>query len=138
MPAYGNGKKRTLYPDFTLSSGGLQYKDLVVGNGDKLVGEGSRVTIDWAGYTIGYYGRIFETRNRSKGGSFTGTQRQTENDRARVFKCVCVHVAMKLTYASCCDEHNASSLLCVDVCLCDTQETRRTSSSSLSRPKAAA
>ena len=74
MPAYGNGKKRTLYPDFTLSSTGLQYKDLVVGNGEKLVGEGSRVTIDWAGYTIGYYGRIFETRNRSKGGSFTGAE----------------------------------------------------------------
>jgi hypothetical protein len=28
------------------------------------------VQIDWAGYTIGYYGRIFEARNKAKGGSF--------------------------------------------------------------------
>lgn len=26
--------------------------------------------VDWDGYTIGYYGRIFEARNKSKGGSF--------------------------------------------------------------------
>ena len=26
--------------------------------------------IDWDGYTIGYYGRIFEARNKTKGGSF--------------------------------------------------------------------
>ena len=26
--------------------------------------------VDWDGYTIGYYGRIFEARNKTKGGSF--------------------------------------------------------------------
>jgi len=26
--------------------------------------------VDWDGYTIGYYGRIFEARNKAKGGSF--------------------------------------------------------------------
>lgn len=26
--------------------------------------------MDWDGYTIGYYGRIFEARNKTKGGSF--------------------------------------------------------------------
>jgi hypothetical protein len=30
----------------------------------------SFVQIDWDGYTIGYYGRIFEARNKAKGGSF--------------------------------------------------------------------
>lgn len=28
------------------------------------------IQIDWDGYTIGYYGRIFEARNKTKGGSF--------------------------------------------------------------------
>ena len=28
------------------------------------------VQVDWDGYTIGYYGRIFEARNKAKGGSF--------------------------------------------------------------------
>ncbi|KAG5576766.1 hypothetical protein H5410_056900 [Solanum commersonii] len=28
--------------------------------------------VDWDGYTIGYYGRIFEARNKTKGGSFEG------------------------------------------------------------------
>jgi hypothetical protein len=26
--------------------------------------------VDWDGYTIGYYGRIFEARNKTKGGYF--------------------------------------------------------------------
>ncbi|KAF5953373.1 hypothetical protein HYC85_006229 [Camellia sinensis] len=29
-------------------------------------------SVDWDGYTIGYYGRIFEARNKTKGGSFEG------------------------------------------------------------------
>ncbi|PON91765.1 Peptidyl-prolyl cis-trans isomerase, FKBP-type [Trema orientale] len=33
---------------------------------------GDTVVVDWDGYTIGYYGRIFEARNKTKGGSFEG------------------------------------------------------------------
>uniref|UniRef100_A0A7N0TZ14 peptidylprolyl isomerase n=1 Tax=Kalanchoe fedtschenkoi TaxID=63787 RepID=A0A7N0TZ14_KALFE len=49
----------------------LQYKDLRVGSGPtpKM---GDTVVVDWDGYTIGYYGRIFEARNKTKGGSFEG------------------------------------------------------------------
>lgn len=31
--------------------------------------------VDWDGYTIGYYGRIFEARNKTKGGSFEGNDK---------------------------------------------------------------
>jgi hypothetical protein len=31
---------------------------------------GRRLTIDWSGYTSGYYGRPFEARNKPKGSSF--------------------------------------------------------------------
>ena len=51
------------YPDYTMTDSGLQYKDLRDGSGDT-VSEGSRVTIDWDGYTLGYYGRPFEARNK--------------------------------------------------------------------------
>lgn len=33
---------------------------------------GKKAVIDWDGYTLGYYGRPFEARNKSKGGAFTG------------------------------------------------------------------
>nr|GFC30513.1 peptidyl-prolyl cis-trans isomerase FKBP19, chloroplastic isoform X2 [Tanacetum cinerariifolium] len=46
------GKSKMKYPDYEETSSGLQYK------------------VDWDGYTIGYYGRIFEARNKTKGGSF--------------------------------------------------------------------
>ena len=66
------GKPRTYYPDFTQVKGsGLQYK--VVKEGDpsgKIAKEGDKVSIDWEGYTIGYYGRPFQTRNKVKGGAF--------------------------------------------------------------------
>ena len=42
---------------------GLQYKDLRDGSGEAAQ-QGSKVTIDWDGYTIGYYGRPFEGRNK--------------------------------------------------------------------------
>lgn len=42
---------------------GLQYKDLRDGSGDT-ASQGSHVTIDWDGYTLGYYGRPFEARNK--------------------------------------------------------------------------
>ncbi|KAJ7979092.1 Peptidylprolyl isomerase [Quillaja saponaria] len=74
MPAirgkdYGKSKMR--YPDYTETASGLQYKDLRGGNGPtpKM---GETVVVDWDGYTIGYYGRIFEARNKTKGGSFEG------------------------------------------------------------------
>ena len=56
------GKARVVYPDFTLSTSGIQYKDLLSGSGEVTVTDGSRVVVDWSGYTIGYYGRIFEVR----------------------------------------------------------------------------
>ncbi|KAL6294116.1 hypothetical protein ACE6H2_002258 [Prunus campanulata] len=65
------GKSKMSYPDYTETASGLQYKDLRLGDGPKpKVGE--RVVVDWDGYTIGYYGRIFEARNKTKGGSFEG------------------------------------------------------------------
>ncbi|KAL4353686.1 hypothetical protein GQ457_06G004950 [Hibiscus cannabinus] len=65
------GKTKMRYPDYTETESGLQYKDLRVGDGPtpKM---GETVVVDWDGYTIGYYGRIFEARNKSKGGSFVG------------------------------------------------------------------
>eukprot|EP00891_Asterochloris_glomerata_P009245 jgi/Astpho2/9245/Aster-07198 len=48
---------------------GLQYQDLREGSGREIQ-KGDRVTVDWDGYTIGYYGRPFEARNKTKGGAF--------------------------------------------------------------------
>ncbi|KAI3467819.1 hypothetical protein Pfo_024482 [Paulownia fortunei] len=65
------GKTKMRYPDYTETNSGLQYKDLRVGSGPTpKIGE--TVVVDWDGYTIGYYGRIFEARNKTKGGSFVG------------------------------------------------------------------
>ncbi|GAB2256957.1 hypothetical protein Droror1_Dr00023016 [Drosera rotundifolia] len=74
MPAlrgkdYGKSKMR--YPDYVETGSGLQYKDLKVGIGAQAK-PGDVVVVDWDGYTIGYYGRIFEARNKTKGGSFEG------------------------------------------------------------------
>ncbi|XP_068488064.1 peptidyl-prolyl cis-trans isomerase FKBP19, chloroplastic isoform X2 [Phaseolus vulgaris] len=65
------GKTKMRYPDYTETESGLQYKDLRPGNGPKPK-MGETVVVDWDGYTIGYYGRIFEARNKTKGGSFEG------------------------------------------------------------------
>jgi len=66
-------KAPTRYPDYVFDAEtGLQYKDLEPGSGDKVVVDGSQVVVDWAGVTVGYYGRIFEARNKTRGGSFTG------------------------------------------------------------------
>lgn len=51
------------YPDYTLTPSGLQYIDLREGTG-KQPQQGATVLIDWGGYTIGYYGRPFEARNK--------------------------------------------------------------------------
>ncbi|CAA2977894.1 peptidyl-prolyl cis-trans isomerase FKBP19, chloroplastic [Olea europaea subsp. europaea] len=65
------GKTKMRYPDYIETNSGLQYKDLRAGNGPSpKIGE--TVVVDWDGYTIGYYGRIFEARNKTKGGSFEG------------------------------------------------------------------
>lgn len=67
------GKKEVLYPDFERTPSGLQFKDMVEGTGETFAADaGKTAVIDWDGYTIGYYGRPFEARNKSKGGAFTG------------------------------------------------------------------
>ncbi|KAK2973828.1 hypothetical protein RJ640_011756 [Escallonia rubra] len=65
------GKTKMRYPDYTETRSGLQYKDLRLGSGPTPK-NGETVVVDWDGYTIGYYGRIFEARNKTKGGSFEG------------------------------------------------------------------
>ncbi|KAF8071220.1 FKBP19 [Scenedesmus sp. PABB004] len=65
------GKPRMTYPDFTTTPSGLQFKDFKEGAGPPPA-RGDTVVVDWSGYTIGYYGRPFEARNKAKGGSFTG------------------------------------------------------------------
>ncbi|CAM6092442.1 unnamed protein product [Calypogeia fissa] len=68
------GKSKMSYPDYVQTESGLQYKDLRDGVGPN-PREGDIVVIDWAGYTIGYYGKIFEARNKAKGGSFEGNEK---------------------------------------------------------------
>lgn len=68
------GKTKMRYPDFRETDSGLQYKDLRLGTGSTPK-EGETVVVDWDGYTIGYYGRIFEARNKAKGGSFEGNEK---------------------------------------------------------------
>lgn len=65
----GDGKTRTKYPDYTETASGVQYKDVKVGAGE-MPKDGERVVIDWEGYTIGYYGRIFQKKNSVQGGAF--------------------------------------------------------------------
>ncbi|KAL1323199.1 hypothetical protein HN51_068264 [Arachis hypogaea] len=68
------GKTKMRYPDYTETESGLQFKDLRPGYGPK-PNKGDTVVVDWDGYTIGYYGRIFEARNKTKGGSFEGDEK---------------------------------------------------------------
>lgn len=56
------------YPDFTMTPSGLQYKDLREGSGESPQ-PGDTLVVDWDGYTIGYYGRPFEARNKVRGGA---------------------------------------------------------------------
>jgi hypothetical protein len=68
------GKPRTFYPDYKqVGNSGLQYKLVKEGDG-KIAKDGDRVSVDWEGYTIGYYGRPFQTRNKVKGGAFDSTE----------------------------------------------------------------
>jgi FKBP-type peptidyl-prolyl cis-trans isomerase len=65
------GKSRMRYPDYETTSSGLQYKELRAGDASApLPKAGDLCVIDFDGYTIGYYGRPFEARNKPKGSSF--------------------------------------------------------------------
>lgn len=55
------GKQAMEYSDFQKTSSGLLFKDAKVGTG-KTPAMGDRVVVDWSGYTIGYFGRPFETK----------------------------------------------------------------------------
>lgn len=55
------GKAAMSYSDFTQGSNGLLFKDGKPGNG-QIPSTGDRVVIEWTGYTIGYFGRPFETK----------------------------------------------------------------------------
>ena len=55
------GKSQMGSSDFTKTPSGLSYKDGTIGKG-KVPQVGDRVVIDWTGYTIGYFGRPFETK----------------------------------------------------------------------------
>ncbi|KAG2488671.1 hypothetical protein HYH03_012832 [Edaphochlamys debaryana] len=65
------GKPRMRYKDYTETESGLQYQDLKAGDGESPQ-PGDLCIVDWDGYTIGYYGRPFEARNKPKGSSFAG------------------------------------------------------------------
>ncbi|GAB5366025.1 hypothetical protein AAMO2058_001108900 [Amorphochlora amoebiformis] len=71
----GYGKTRMRFSDYTQTPTGLQYQDLRVGQGKSPL-KGDECVIDWSGYTIGYYGRPFEARDKAKGGDFTGDEKE--------------------------------------------------------------
>lgn len=65
------GKSRMRYPDYETTASGLQYKELRAGDASADPPKpGDLCVIDFDGYTIGYYGRPFEARNKPKGSSF--------------------------------------------------------------------
>lgn len=55
------GKTAMSYSDYTRTQSGLLYKDAKQGSG-QAPSKGDRVVVDWTGYTIGYFGRPFETK----------------------------------------------------------------------------
>jgi hypothetical protein len=57
------GKTPMKFSDFEISQSGVQYKDLIEGSG-AVPQTGDTCVIDWQGYTVGYYGRVFEARNK--------------------------------------------------------------------------
>ena len=46
----------------------MQFHGHLPGTGKSPV-KGDRVVVDWEGYTIGYYGRPFQTRNKVETGT---------------------------------------------------------------------
>lgn len=63
------GKTKMKFTDYTQTETGLQFKDAKLGTGET-PSIGDRVVFDWEGYTIGYYGRIFQAKGRVQGGAF--------------------------------------------------------------------
>lgn len=63
------GKERMRFADFTETPSGLQYYDFREGTG-RQPRRGDTCVVDWTGVTIGYYGRPFEAKNKTKGSSF--------------------------------------------------------------------
>lgn len=76
------GKPRTAYPDFTQMKSGLQYKSVKEGSGIS-PDTGDRVVLDWEGYTIGYYGRPFQARNKVKGGAYSAKKGERDDEYFR-------------------------------------------------------
>jgi FKBP-type peptidyl-prolyl cis-trans isomerase len=71
------GKSRMTYPDYDTTPSGLQYKELRAGDASAASPRpGDLVVIDFDGYTIGYYGRPFEARNKPKGSSFVDDDKE--------------------------------------------------------------
>lgn len=48
--------------DFSKTPSGIIYKDAKAGDGSSTPEKGDRVVVEWSGYTIGYFGRPFETK----------------------------------------------------------------------------
>lgn len=44
---------------------------------------GDRVVLDWEGYTIGYYGRPFQARNKVKGGAYSAKKGERDDEYFR-------------------------------------------------------
>lgn len=62
---YGKSEIMSTSSDFTRTSTGLYYKDNKAGAGESPQ-MGDRVVLDWSGYTIGFRGQPFETRQLRK------------------------------------------------------------------------
>ena len=57
------------YPDFTKDPRGFSYRVVKEGSGEKAQ-TGDRVVYEWAGITIGYFGRPFQQKGGPQGGAF--------------------------------------------------------------------
>jgi FKBP-type peptidyl-prolyl cis-trans isomerase len=71
------GKSPMKFEDYESTPEGLQYKDIRVGTGPS-PSDGDTCVIDWQGYTIGYYGRIFESRNKVQAPATCAYERQRD------------------------------------------------------------
>ena len=58
----GYGKSEMDYSDFDRTPTGLLFKNAKPGDGGDTPQKGDRVVVEWTGYTIGYFGRPFETK----------------------------------------------------------------------------
>lgn len=58
----GYGKTEMDYSDFQRLPSGVLFKDAKTVAGGKTPAAGDRIVVDWSGYTIGYFGRPFETK----------------------------------------------------------------------------